>query len=163
MTLNTRVVIEQPYPAPRVFHHCRQLLGCTDAHVWEHERTSKWSRNPRYGNILGQGLPALLWLHYGPDGPLLDDDEDDPEERQGFIAVHFDTAYGYARFSPNGAGCEDLHAWLIRELGRWLDERGLTWQWQNEFTGEWHRGSEGLGEFGDADRGALRGPLEATG
>jgi hypothetical protein len=33
-----------------------------------------------------------------------------------------------------------LHASLVAQLGGWLDERGVRWAWENEFTGEIHIG-----------------------
>jgi hypothetical protein len=68
----------------------------------------------------------------------------------GAIEVTFDTAYGY-RFEE-GENCSQLHARLVAQLGNWLDERGLPWKWQNEYTGEWFDRYDGLGEFVNAHK-----------
>lgn len=75
---------------------------------------------------------------------------DPTENGWSAIEVSFDTAYGYT--GPNGESCSDLHARLVRAVGAWCDRKGLPWKWQNEFTGEWHHGTDGLAEFGDAFR-----------
>lgn len=67
------------------------------------------------------------------------------------IEVTFDTAYGY--HGANGETCSQLHARLIAQLGAWLDKRDAPWKWQNEYTGEWFDGYDGLAEFA-SDRGA---------
>jgi hypothetical protein len=61
------------------------------------------------------------------------------------VEVTFDTAYGYA--DENGERCNQLHARYIAQLGAWLDRRGIPWKWQNEYTGEWFDGYNGLAEF----------------
>lgn len=63
------------------------------------------------------------------------------------IEVSIDTGYGF--MSDRGESCSQRHARFIHELGEWLDRRGCTWKWQDEYTGEWHDGREGLAEFGD--------------
>ncbi|MET7776294.1 hypothetical protein ABZU94_10545 [Streptomyces mirabilis] len=116
------------------------------------------------GNELDQGLPALLDISYRPDAPLrtpeqaAEHDEDicnlpgrdwyDAEagpcdgthafNRACWLTVSFDTAYGYS--DTRGYGCGDLHAEYVAKLGQWLDERGVRWEWMNEFTGEIHSG-----------------------
>lgn len=115
------------------------------------------------GNELGQGLPALLDISYRPGAPLRtaeqvaahDEDCNLPENsiyveewgpcdgdhryrRACWLEVSFDTAYGYR--DERGYGCGDLHAEYVAKLGQWLDERGIRWEWQNEFTGEIHTG-----------------------
>ncbi len=167
MTLNTSIAIHEPMPVREVYEYAAALLGTPTPIVERAQpQSSTWMpgllslRNPP-----GIGLPALLWVNYGADGPMLTtpDPSEDPEDRayrendptqNGWAAIEvtFDTGYAYDR---NGATCSDLHAWLVRELGRWLDARGKTWRWQDEFTGEWHDRYEGLDEFGDTARGAL--------
>lgn len=166
MTLNTSIAIHEPMPAEDVYQFCRALLG-TPEHVVPIRSDSEFRQCRSIGHPIGIGLPALLDVYYGGDGPLGpwkgDEDEDaDSQEyarndysRNGWAAIEvtFDTAYSYRE--PNGAGCSDLHAWLVTQLGRWLDERGKTWKWENEFTGEWHDRFDGLEEFGNAEVGAL--------
>ncbi|MGW3992419.1 hypothetical protein ACWEF6_02920 [Amycolatopsis sp. NPDC004772] len=74
--------------------------------------------------------------------------EDPTKNGWAAIEVTFDTAYGYR--GKSGENCSMLHARLIAELGRWLDEKALPWKWQNEYTGEWFDRFEGLGEFVNA-------------
>jgi hypothetical protein len=70
---------------------------------------------------------------------------DPTENGWGAIEVTFDTAYGYR--SDSGEGCSQLHARLVAQLGKWLDQLALPWKWQNEYTGEWFDGYNGLSEF----------------
>lgn len=150
MTLDTRVIVNKPLPAKRVFDYCNEVIGGTSA-WWEHDGQPEWG-NPHYCNRPGQGLPGWLFVFYGPDGPLRrDEDSGKPE---GFVEVSLDTAYGY--HAANGASCSDLHAWFVRTLGEWLDDQGAPWSWRNEYTGEWFTGTDGLAEFGNAHLGALR-------
>lgn len=117
-------------------------------------------------NDPGQGLPAWLMLHYRPDGayrtpeqaaahdedcnlpqnPHYDPDwglcDGDHYRRASWLEVSFDTAYGYQ--DDRGYGCGDLHAEYVARLGQWLDERGIRWEWRNEFTGEIHQGYKDL-------------------
>ena len=151
MTLLTKLVIVEPTPVREVFDECRRLLGGEDA-VFFHKEGG-------YHNKSGQGLPALLSVAYGVDAPLVPDPEY-PDERDAYppvdawsIEVCLETAYAYR--APNGAGCSDLHAWLIQQIGRWLTDRGLTWCWRNEFTGEWHPSSVATTELGNPERGRL--------
>jgi hypothetical protein len=160
MTLDTKVIIQTPTDAREVFDFCRSLLGCTNANPWRAiEPDGRWSLNPGWGNVLGQGLPALLKVQYGPDGPLQEMKYDDegleevgvgPHDPAGFIEVSFDTAYSYRGL--NGEGCGDLHSALVCLLGAWCDQRHLPWIWCNEFTGEWHKGVDGLDELGAGGR-----------
>lgn len=160
MTLSTVVYIIEPTTVREVFDEAHRLIGGQDAEYDHDERSKIWGCGV-YRNLSGQGLPALLYVRYGVDAPLTDDcaDEDHEDGDCGYpfpawsIEVDFDTAYGYR--APNGAGCGSLHAWLVRELGRHLTERGLTWYWRNEFDGSIHRGTDNLALLGDPDDGAL--------
>lgn len=174
MTLNTTIAIHEPMPVEDVYAFCRTLLGTPDD-IKPTRHDSDYRRCKSIGHPMGVGLPALLDIYYGADGPLGawrgDEDETDPEslayfaedfERNGWssIVVTFDTGYAYRE--PNGAGCSDLHAWLVTQLGRWLDERGKTWKWENEFTGEWHDRFEGLDDFGNVEVGAIGSTVQRT-
>lgn len=160
MTLNTSIAIGRPHPVREVFDFCRGLIDTpSDVPV----RTGEHDGDKWIGNPIGMGLCALLDVTYGQDGPLVhrcwswchehecDKDEDSPRQN-GWSAtiVSFDTAYSYR--GENGESCSDLHARLVRALGQWLDARGLPWKWQNEYTGEWFDGYDGLDEFGDAHK-----------
>ncbi|MEU9470499.1 hypothetical protein AB0D78_28545 [Streptomyces avermitilis] len=120
-------------------------------------------------NDPGQGLPAWLMLYYRPDAPLRtpeqaaehDEDCNLPDNdtyvaewgtcdgthhrRACWLTVSFDTAYGYS--DERGYGCGDLHAEYVSRLGQWLDEGGVRWEWENEFTGEVHTGYSRLVEL----------------
>jgi hypothetical protein len=123
-----------------------------------------WSRD----NEADQGLPAWLMSAYRPDGPLVAEDpghdeycsipenpdyydEDEPcdgggHDRVCWMSVDFDTTYSYR--DVRGWGCGDLHAAMVAELGAWLTAKNVRWEWRNEFTGDVHVGTDGLGELG---------------
>jgi hypothetical protein len=146
MTLNTEVVVTTPCDAHDVFHHCRALLGATDAHSYNDGPRGSAYGEPgicEIGNAIGIGLPALMWVIYRPGleprrtpEESAECDEDDYPRPACWLEIHFDTGYGYR--DEQGRGCGDLHAQLLFDLGQWLDEREIGWGWQNEFTGEWH-------------------------
>lgn len=180
MTLATHLVGKDPVPIEPLFRFCQGLLGPDpDAQVVERRHPGDgrcWSLNPVVMNVIGQGLPSMLIIEYGADGPLVgeDDPEEEPtpeerdyvrrynEHRSGAFSIKFDTAYGYR--ADNGAGCADLHAWLVQQVGRYLEERGVAFEWEQEFTGEWYSSVDDVYELGDPDRGALphTQPVEAT-
>lgn len=165
VTLNTKIYILDEIGHKDVFGRCNQLINAPEATrfsdcaqqvfvdgAWVDEPTG--ARN--IGNDIGQGLCALLDVYYRTGGPLKSDADscdrwcDDPCDAEShdpahWIKVTFDTAYGYR--DEQGRGCGDLHAVLVAELGRWLDERGVRWLWENEFTGEIHSGYERLIEL----------------
>lgn len=181
MTLDTSIVIGKPYNVHEVYAHCRTLLNTPesvaaqtgpDRPYTDTRAGQKWIANPG-----GIGLPAWLWIYYGVDGPMThlhdkwcavdlggeyewtqqDIDEhteyvaNDPTQNGwGAIEVTFDTAYSYR--SDSGEGCSQLHARLVAQLGKWLDDKALPWKWQNEYTGEWFDGYDGLAEFVDSHR-----------
>ena len=154
MTLTTRIAIVDPTPAREVFDACRRLIGG--------EQAAYLHQDGEYRNKIAQGLPALLWMYYGLDAPLVPDPKyaDDPDERSYYppvnewsIMVSFDTAYAYQ--AGNGAGCSDLHAYIVQELGRWLTARRLTWYWYHEYTGTWHPSTDPVTILGDPVRGRL--------
>lgn len=99
------------------------------------------------GNQIDQGLPALLDVEYKPHGPLRTQAESDEcedycdadcdklhHDPPCWVEVSYDTAYSYR---SSLGGCGDLHARLVHDFGRWLEEQGVSeWGWRNEFTGE---------------------------
>ncbi len=177
MTLNTSVWIERSYDPQRMFRYLQKLIGSENGqwkHVatpgdehWRPEDLTLWA--PSFHNSIGQGFPAILEMTYGLDGylknpypPEEDDDEPDTWPRASFH-ITWDTTYGYQRTSDNGAGCEDLHAYLIMACAAAARYIGSDWWWQNEFTGEtWDgestEGKAALLKFGNAERGALDCP-----
>ncbi len=164
MTLCTRIAIK-PTPIEPLFALCRELLGADESV----EVIRGPSRTPGVAELRhnpGVGLPAWLWVYYGADGPMFaepyeGEDEADRASREkdptqngwAAIEVTFDTAYGYT--TGNGGHCGDLHSWLVREVGRYLDGRSVEWKWQDECTGEWFNRHDGLRTLGDPERGAL--------
>lgn len=97
-----------------------------------------------YRTTLGQGLACIWEVTYAADGPLVwpDDewrDEGEPEPDPASFPMHlvsanFDTAYGYR--DASGAGCADLHAFLLREIGAFISD--ARWAWMHEEKGSWH-------------------------
>lgn len=100
-------------------------------------------------STLGQGLAALLDVSYGSDAPLSwphgDGEECDCTDygntadplHEHMVSVDFDTGYGWR--APNGAGCADLHAYLLTEVATWLASEGVEdWSWHHEERGTWH-------------------------
>lgn len=163
MTLSTNVYVLDPVDVRELFHFAQGLLTRYD----EGKRTpeqQRWSDEERHAvwgepgtrsiaNKIGQNLPGILDISYRPDGPLRtpeqaaahDDDCDEDcsgnhYRRACFADLDLDTAYS-ARFE-GGMGCGDLHATLVAAIGKWLDERGIRWEWRNEFTGEVHGGDD---------------------
>jgi hypothetical protein len=177
VTLDTSVYVQGPVNPLAVFIKCNQLLGahegvkCSDELDTIYSSDAKsWLPGPPNGrrtlmNEPSQGLSAWLMLHYRAEGPLQKAGEhskycDGPDECSQpdgcatpcWVEVSFDTTYSYR--GPEG-GCGDLHARLVAELGRWLDELGADWSWMNEFTGEIHHRYDGLEKLGAGGLKAL--------
>jgi hypothetical protein len=180
MTLNTKVAVGKPTDVRKIFDFCNQLLNAPGTVEWsEGDCDGHRAGQSEIYNRPMQGLPAWLWIYHGSRvhehdewcdsevGPAKWDDtgqhvvtQDEVDQHVAEVAadptmngwaaieVTFDTAYGYR--GDGGESCSDLHARLLTALGQWLDARDLPWKWQNEFTGEWHDGIDGLAEFGDA-------------
>ncbi len=70
--------------------------------------------------------------------------------------VDFDTAYGIR--TADGMGCGDVHAVLVGQLGKWLDDQGIRWSWCNEFSGDVHSGPDRYERLAEL----LSGAAEAT-
>lgn len=172
MTLDTRIYVHDPVDYWQVWVRCNQLIGADEGTRFTDEPEPHWkdgerTRGPEGGdwsiwNEPGQGLCALLDISYRKNAPLraepepcdqyCEHDDDWQHAPACWLEISFDTAYSYT--GPEG-GCGDLHARLVAELGRWLDEAGVRWSWQNEFTGEYHQGYEGLAELGAGGLKAL--------
>jgi hypothetical protein len=149
-------------PGPLVNEH-----GATYEHRAKGEqvyqkRTGKplWKQDEgEYASTLGQGLPAILTVNYATDGPLVwppmeyrePEDDDLGPMPQHAVSVDFDTAYGYK--DAVGGGCADLHAFLLAEVGRYLDDlaKPPRWVWHHEERGTWHEPHESWAR-GDASR-----------
>lgn len=129
-------------------------------------------------NRIAQGFNAWVMTYSNPDGIRYSDEHkaeqerwhneyhEDPEDCSPercpadldfsklehdagihYMQISMDTAYGFR--NDKGWNCTTLHAWVIINLGSWLDERGIRWAWENEYTGEIHHGldKEALEEF----------------
>jgi hypothetical protein len=162
MTLDTNIYILDRISHRDVFVKCNQLIGATEATEFHNEQIKTWRNGegkPEPGNAWAignkacQGLCALLDIYYRPDAALRAADNgcewycdpdcsDEHSNPACWLEVSFDTPYGYR--DEQGRGCGDLHASLVSQLGQWLDERGVRWLWENEFTGEVHSGYERL-------------------
>lgn len=181
MTLSTNLYVLDKVDVPELFRFCQTLLTkYDDRPVPQKPEEQRWSDNKdaytidgakRISNQLGQGLPAILDITYRPDGPLTSpgqaeqctsdcepSDADDPDGYHShphacWADIDFDTTYGYR--DRAGRGCGDLHALLVAEVGNWLDERGVRWEWRNEFSGEVHGGDERYARLVDLARGGF--------
>ena len=141
MTLNSKFIISNPLALPmEVFNYCQEIVGTINP-FWEHEKHPKydWQINPRLHNYSGQGFNAIIDVEYGADGPLMVRDENTEEIIEhkpfGYILISFDTVYGYSGI--NGENCDQLHTNYIIKLGKWCEENGWQYHWQNEYTGKW--------------------------
>lgn len=180
MTLSTDMIVLEPVNPREVFDFALSLL----ARDFEGEGEPRWEYRRKgdtwiaestgkpvtqgdslYMTECGQGLPAWFFLFHAEDGPLVLFDAEEQEEQrewdpdwtlppfnEHFLRLDFDTAYGYERA---GAGCGDLHAWLVLEVGRWLAARGVTEVlWKLEYDGTWH-GLDEIHLLGNPDKGAI--------
>jgi hypothetical protein len=177
VTLNTRIFVLGQVDHRELFAKFNQLIGADEGTRFSDDQDQAWHHfdgepagvgefvTPPDGpwtiaNDPEQGLCGWLMVHYRPGAPLVtdaqaaehDEDCDDSEgdctewhDRACWLRISFDTAYSYT--GPDG-GCGDLHARLVAEFGKWLDDHGIPWQWQNEFTGEVFDRYDGLTELG---------------
>lgn len=172
MTLSTNIYILDEVDPHEVFNYCNSnLLKASDPRT--EDKNDKWSEDGvmTLMNLPGQGLPAWLISHYREDGsPLYSEDQYDDDGSEEPYLMHpacymyldFDTAYGY---SDEYGGCSTLHARYIVDLFNMLREKGVRIKWQNEFTGEYFDGIDGLEEFfegGDKARAWMRSVLPAV-
>lgn len=166
MTLTSMVAIGGgAIDVRKVYELCRPIVQTPDAA--EPMTTAAWRPGrQRLSNPIGIGALACLDVEYSPDGPcshVCDDrclinhkvcergDPDDDPDENGWSAaiVYLDTAYGYR--GPGGDRCGDVHAYLIREIGRALDGWGRPWQWFDYDHCEWHTRFDGLHILGDPE------------
>lgn len=158
MTLNTHMYIQGEVDGPTLIQTVKDALAALDtgrlpaaAQRWRQKGTT-------FTSVQGQGLPAWTSVRFGEAGAWLspEDEYAAPEDVAAgeepwfiaprcFAAINFDTTYG-AR-GPNGETCNQIHAHLIVAIGAWLDEQGVPWQWENEYTGHFHVGRFGLDAF----------------
>lgn len=156
MTLSTHIVVKDSVPVLDLFRYCQSLLGDPDSQSWEHTKCDGSADEWEYGNHRGQGLLAWLTVRHGQDAETQFFSEHTTSPRwRGSVVVTFDTGYGFR--GPHGADCGDLHAYLVACVARWLEERGATYEWEQESMQAWfttaspHR----LAHLGDPGVGAL--------
>ena len=155
------VAIDDIWPVGRaLIHELSDRSGPAEFSDRPSYGTSEFDGLRTRGHGIGQGFCSMYDVDYHADGGVIqdgtitheswcDDPCDDEHARDAFpayVRIEFDTTYGYR--DSRGWGCGDLHAALVGAIGRWCDERGLRWCWENEFTGEIHQGADGLDELG---------------
>ena len=159
MTLSTDMFVLDEVDPAELFRFGQRLLAEYDElkrkpeeQIWHARDGWREDGTKRYANELGQGLPAIFDVTYREGGPVraesqIDCNEDCEEDcsknyhpRAHWLAINFDTAYGYR--DKRGWGCGTLHAVLVARIGGWLDAKGVRWEWTNEFTGETHGGDQ---------------------
>jgi hypothetical protein len=163
MTLDTTIYVHDEIDRWEVFSKCREMLGATEVNPHEDGEGWRGDGSRCLENRLGQGLPAWLRITYRESAPLrpettfcTDCGEDDAcstrcSQIATYLEVGFEMAYSYR--DDEGRGPGDLHACYVVVLGQWLDERGVTWSWRNEFTGDIHGGDERYRRLPDLMRG----------
>ena len=172
MTLSTNIYILDPVDPMEVFNFVNKYLLKVENPRFNHAPATSYQKDEKgewnevedpeimdLSNNVGQGFDAWFISKYRKNGPLytedqIDDDEDYVEpylmDPACFMKLDFDTAYGY---SDKLGGCSQLHSRYIVALHDWLATKGVRIKWQNEFTGEYHDGLDGLDEFaGDGDK-----------
>ena len=162
MTLTTHIRIADPTPVRELFDFVTDLVGGNHPRFngerpeFLHKEAWSFPENRQYANR-PQGLQALVWLQYGPDGPLKEYEDDEagyseyPFYNDCAMELALDTPYGYE--NERGGGCNDLHAYLITQIAPFLNERKLRWAWQDEYTGEWFQGLDDLAKIGNPEIG----------
>ena len=171
MTLDTRILVTSEINVHDLFRHGQEVLAAFDAQhrtpdqqIYTDGPVKEWAAGEsfdaadgrrRIANNLGQGLPGILKITYKADGPLrvdgehglyCDNDEEPCDGTNGWChpcwaVISIDTAYGY---QDAYGGCGHLHARMILLFGQWMEERGATWKWVNEFDGAVHDGYDNL-------------------
>lgn len=142
MTLTTRALIADPVDARALFFHLVKALPGLER--WGVVIDPPDSQRAEWSTAPGQGLPAWLRVLYAEDGPLIEvppedlaDGEPEPPLNRHLVQVVLDTARGQC-----GPRAEDVHAYMLRELGRYLDELGeqgrpVRWVWLHEPAAMW--------------------------
>lgn len=145
MTLATSIHIQAPLNYQLVFLKARETIGIPAEHPFKVEGDTGlgWDNGQWVRSVPGGFRSALDVSHN--NGELLVSECSEWCEQPcdyhrdlppAYIDVRLDTAYGY--HGPNGESCSDLHRSIVAQLGAWLDEQGVNWWAQDEFTGEWH-------------------------
>ncbi|MET9263678.1 hypothetical protein [Amycolatopsis sp. NPDC004079] len=165
------IAVGRPVDTRALLRECRRLLGTPDEAPPITYRSRLPSGHGFLSNPLFWDFPASLTIEYGIDGPMAEIPSDDASEadllliaenpvRNGWAAadVQLQPFVGWPEISPVGATDQDLGAWLVRELGRWLDRGGLPWQWEVNGASvyvPYTSGTSNVAALGDADAGAV--------
>ena len=163
MTLTTTLYVGDPVDYREMWRRLRQLLGATDADPTHEGPCSAF--HPGCLELLHPqdlGLPALVWMLVGQDGPIPPDHLDQEQAHRHFAgcpwpvtaALSLDTTYS-TRFR-GGATAADLHAALLDDLIGWLEHRGVRhYRWRQEELGLDATSREELGRLGDMRLGRM--------
>jgi len=153
MTLASTLSINGPTQADalEIWEYAKELIGARSDYVQDREDHDTFVE---ISAAWGQGYPAWLGIIFSTDGSILGDwydrheyprdPEDENDQPPSTVLINYDTAYGY---SNEGAGCGDLHAYLMKATHDHFADRGWTFTWFNEFTCEWNT------DFDDMDLG----------
>jgi hypothetical protein len=144
MTLATSVHITSPINPELVFLKARQIIGIPAEHPFKILEDSGlgWDNGIWIASTPGGFRSALDVSHN--NGELLKADCDEWCEKPceyhrdlplAYVDVRLDTTYGYGE---DGMSCSDVHREITAKLGAWLDEQGIGWWAQDEFTGIWY-------------------------
>ncbi len=150
MTLATHLYISVPVNPQIVFLRARDVIGIPAEHPFSIEpesglgwRDGEWIRSHP------GGFRSALDVSHN-HGALLTEDCgewcDQPCDHHAgkplaYVDMRLDTAYGYR--GPNGESCDDVHREVVGRLGEWLDEQGIPWWSNDEYTGEWREREPG--------------------
>lgn len=169
MTLDTRLYVLDPCDADELFHVAQTFI--VPANRLDTCKISESETEVR--NKLGQGFCAWLIVYRNRNGTphretvqpcctenVCENGVCDPEAYPACYAeLSLDTAYGY-KGNPGdpirASSCGELHAKILFELGQWLDDRGVSWAWANEFTGERWSGDDRYAHLGDLSSGSVQ-------
>lgn len=167
MTLNTRIAIQADTattidPQEAFDLAIQALLAAGDEadkypNVLRNEVSDGYwdDGSKELSTVIGQGLPGIIDVRFREDGPLYSEDFFEADEVDGdevemrfvspaaLVCVSWDTGYAY---DNHGMGCSELHARGILNLYQALASRGLTLTWQNEYSGTWHKASDGFND-----------------
>lgn len=145
MTLATSVHIQAPINHQLVFLKCREIIGIPAEHPFQiHADKGLGWKDGEWIASVPDGFRSALDVSHNHGQPLTTSCDEWCETPcdyhanipPAYIDVRLDTTYGYR--DENGWGCSDVHRDIVAKLGAWLDEQGVNWWAQDEFTGEWH-------------------------
>lgn len=144
--------------ALEIWEFSKELIGARDDYVQDREDKETFSE---IHAAWGQGYPSWLGIIFSTNGSDVGDwyarndrerdPEDDDIQPPSTVLVNYDTGYAY---NNNGAGCGDLHAYLMKATRDHFADRGWDFAWYNEFEGEWYTDFENM-NLGDPEVGKI--------